>query len=172
MSGFTLSAASNPWGTPNPDGIYYLKIPDTVGTITIGASRLKGTILLEAGGSGQKLVLSGAQLWEPSGSGFATMITKGFSTITVTGSSSAYSDGSLSELRGVFHTINTPDVTLDDGTMIRGCWIADGLVTLKNTTAVTATPSLYTNPPLGYCKGNKLYPTLGTYKWDAPPSGS
>jgi hypothetical protein len=49
--------------------------------------------------------------------------------------------------------------------------IANGVVSTSGTVGLTATPSLYTNPPVGYSKGNQVMPVAGTWAWDGLPPG-
>ncbi len=168
----TLSAADNPYGDENADGIYYIRLPDTISTLTISASHISGTLLVEAaaGSMNQTVVIDGPLLWEPSRASLASMITKGIRTIWVNGSITPY-DGGPSELRGLFHTIDSTDVQFNNATFLKGCWIADGTITTSGAVGVTATPSLLTTVPLGYSKGTLITPVAGSWKWDAPPNG-
>jgi hypothetical protein len=173
----TLSATSNPYGAANPDGIYYLRLPDGISKLTIASCHIKGTLLIEnaAGNTSQSLTISAPAFWEPNSTGYATLITKGIDSISVNGSQSAFNDGStdyFSEVRGLFHTIGSTDVQFKDKMFLRGCWIADGVISTSTAMGVLATPSLKTTPPMGYNMGNKLTPVGGTWKWDAPPAGT
>jgi hypothetical protein len=168
----TLSAADNPYGAENPDGIYYLRLPDTISTLLIDRSYIKGTLLVEAaaGSTNQTLVIDDEIFWEPHSTQFASLITKGIRTININGTIATYG-GRATELRGLIHTIGSTNVNLNDAAFINGCILADGTITTTGSVGITATPSLFTTPPMGYTKGNKIIPLPGSWKWDSPPPG-
>jgi hypothetical protein len=177
-----LSSTSNPFGTPNPDGIYYLRLPSSVGTLKVLSSHVKATLLIEnAAGVSNQVVQFGDTpdlqpiILEPPRADYATVITKGIATVKLNGSRKSFNeDGTsyASEMRGLIHTIGTTTVQLNDALHLRGCVVADGVIETSGSVGITIVPSLYTSPPWGYTKGNRMIPVSGTWKWDAPPSGS
>jgi hypothetical protein len=178
-----LSTTSNPYGSPNADGIYYLRLPDTVSTLKIGNCHIKATLLIEnaAGSSAQVVQIGGdttdvaPYLIEPSRSDYATLITKGIATVKFNGAKKSFDESGTSyasDVVGLVHTIGTGVVQLNDTFHLRGCLVADGEIDVSGPVGITATPSLYTTPPWGYSKGNRMLPVAGTWKWDAPPNGS
>jgi hypothetical protein len=169
-----LSAASNPYGDANPDGIYYVRLPDTISTLQILSSRVKGTLLVEAapGNTAQAVELMSPSSWEPHRADLPTLITKGVATVRVYGAIAPYAEGGTSypsELRGLFHLIGTADVQLNDATYLKGCLVADGTITTSGTVAAAADPALLAAPPVGYSRGNRVVLVPGSWKWDAPP---
>jgi hypothetical protein len=178
-----LSPTSNPYGSPNADGIYYVRLPDSISTLKINNCHIKATLLIEnaAGATGQVVQIGGdttdvaPYLIEPSRPDYATLITKGIATVKLNGSKKSFDEGGTSygsEVLGLVHTIGTGTVQLNDAFHLRGCLVADGEIDISGSVGITAVPSLYTNPPWGYSKGNRMLPVAGTWKWDAPPSGS
>jgi hypothetical protein len=178
-----LSPTSNPYGSPNAGGIYYLRLPDTISTLRINTCHIKATLLLEsaAGATAQVVQIGGDTpdlspfLIEPSRSDYATLITKGIATVRLNGSRKSFNEGSNpygSDVVGLVHTIGTGVVELNDTFHLRGCLVADGEIDVAGSVGITAVPSLYTTPPWGYTKGNRMLPVPGTWKWDAPPSGT
>jgi hypothetical protein len=165
-----LSAASNPYGAANAEGIYYLQLPDTVSTLQILSSSIQGTLLIEsaAGVGVQTVELRGAMFWQPRADR-AAMITKGIQTVAVYGETAACADGNPSELRGLFHLIGTSTVQLNDATYLHGCLVADGNVQTFGSVAVQADPALLRAPPLGYGRGDRVALVPGSWRWDAPP---
>ena len=167
-----LSADSNPYGAKNPDGIYYIRLPSDNSKVKIDDSRLKATLVVEAGTavSAQELEIDNVY-WESHSSSFPILITKGITTVRIRGNISAYSGTYPSELRGLIHLIGSTEVDMEDAAFIRGCLIADGIINTNGSTGVTANPSLFTTPPIGYTKGSRILPNPGTWKWDSPPAG-
>jgi hypothetical protein len=178
-----LSSTSNPYGSPNADGIYYLRLPDTISTLKIGNCHIKATLLIEnAAGATNQVVQIGPDstdgagyFIEPSRTDYVTVITKGFATVKLNGSKKSFDEGSTSygsEIQGLVHTSGTSIVQLNDAFHLRGCLVADGEIDVAGTVGITGVPSLYTIPPWGYTKGNRMLPVAGTWKWDTPPAGN
>jgi hypothetical protein len=167
-----LSADANPYGAGNPDGIYYIRLPSDKSKVKIDDSRLKATLVVEAGAgvSVQELEIDNVY-WESHSSSFPILITKGITTVTIRGNVPQYGGGYPSELRGLMHLIGTTEVDMEDAAFIRGCLIADGIINTNGSTGVTANPSLFTTPPMGYTKGSRILPNPGTWKWDSAPAG-
>jgi hypothetical protein len=177
-----LSSTNNPYGSPSADGVYYLRLPDTITTLKINTCHIKATLLIEnASGVSQVVQIGGdtpgvaPYLIEPPRSDYATLITKGIATVKLNGSTKSLDEGGNSygsDVIGLVHTIGTSMVQLNDTFHLRGCLVADGEIDVAGSVGITAVPSLYTSPPWGYTKGNRMLPVPGTWKWDAPPSGS
>ena len=66
-----LSAGYNPWGAPNPDGVYYIDTGSN--DLTIRRSRIHGTLVVKCG-SGRKLVIDDPVLWQPYRSDYPALI--------------------------------------------------------------------------------------------------
>jgi hypothetical protein len=171
-----LSATANPYGAEgNPQGVYYLRLPDTISTLRIqSSSRIKGTLLVEAaaGKGSQKLEIVGPIVWEPHQGDLPALITRGIKTVSFAGHVVPQYDPSSSTPPaggGLFHLIGTTDVLTSDPTYLKGCLVAEGKLSTVGTFAVTANPLLITTPPLGYSRGDRVTLVPGTWKWDKPP---
>jgi hypothetical protein len=70
-----LSAASNPYGSPNPDGIYHVRVPYK-GVLKVDNARLQATLLVTAD-SGCKVKVGPSVLWEPPASDLPALIARG-----------------------------------------------------------------------------------------------
>lgn len=172
-----LTADNNPYGDKNPNGIYMMTIPDTVATLTVQSCHIKGTLLIIGATSrtDQNVNFTGAMFLEPNRPTFPTLIIKKVKKVTVDGSISQYSDATgdyPSEIRGLVHVISTPDVQLKDQTYVVGTVICDGDLQLSGSVGFSVDPRLIAQPPMGYTKGNRMYPAAGGWKWDTPPAGS
>lgn len=166
-----LSASSNPYGAVNPDGIYYILLPDSRSAVRLDSSCIKGTLLVEAGNSAQSFEIGADVYWEPASSGYATLITKGIKALTIKGKAAPFSSNYPSEIRGLIHAIGTSTVLIDDRAYLKGCLVADGTISTNGNVGITYTSSLFSDPPMGYTKGNRILPNPGTWKWDTLPAG-
>jgi hypothetical protein len=169
-----LSATYSPYGTPNADGIYYLRLPDAISKLTV-QGRFKATLVVEGSttNGNQTLEIDSPVFWEPASYSFPALICKGVKTLRIKGQTASYDSTYSSEMRGLIHAIGTSSVALEDKAFIRGCLIADGTISTValGTVGLTAMPSLWTTPPTGYTKGNRVTPNPGTWKWDTLPAG-
>ncbi len=169
-----VSNTTAPGGVTNPDGLYYLQLP-SAGTVTIRASHIKGTLVIDGSPNqaSQTLVLNGDIYWEPQRSDYPILITRGVHTVRFNGQVSRTSPtpgASLpSELNGLIHLAGTTTVQLRTGFYLHGCLIADGAVSTSGDTAILADPSLLATPPNGYQVGNVLTPIPGTWDWSHWP---
>lgn len=82
-----LSAAYNPYGATNVEGIYQLDLPDRA-TIRIRPGRYRCTLLVNgySGRTDQKLIVEDEVLWEPHRSVLPILIVKGVSEVRLGGS--------------------------------------------------------------------------------------
>jgi hypothetical protein len=171
----TLSAADNPFGAENAQGIYIIQIPESVNDLKIQDFRTKATLLIEGASSrtDQEITIRDETLLESNSSDLPTLITKRIKKVTVVGSIKATDTApfAVSEIRGLMHCIGTTFVTLQDATHIRGTLICDGYLEMTGTVGLTFDPKLLAKPPEGYTTGNVITPVPGTWKWDAPPAG-
>lgn len=171
-----LSADSNPYGTEtNPEGVYYLRLPDTITTLQIlPSSRIKGTLVIEAAvGMSQGVDLVGPISWEPHRGDLPALITRGIRNLGLSGRIAPYQDpaGVIPQAPGgLFHAIGMTDLDPEDGTYLKGCVVVEGVAWTEGTFAVTANPKLFANPPLGYSRGDRVELLPGTWKWDKPPT--
>lgn len=175
LSSGDLSAVNNPYGAVNPDGIYILRLPDSLTSLDIASCHLKGTLLIESAPTrtNQEVVFKAPSLLEPHRADLPTIITKGIQKVYVQGSIQLYVAGPsslASEIRGLVHLIGTESVRVENAAYIRGTLICDGALELKDTVGLTADPGLVASPPPGYTKGDVITPVPGSWKWDAPPA--
>jgi hypothetical protein len=172
-----LSAENNPYGDENPEGIYVLTIPDSMSSLEIQSCRIKGTLLVTGAETrtDQTVRLTGAMLLEPHRANLPTLITKRLNAVTVSGAVAQFTESGTtypSEIRGLVHCIGTSQVTLQNATYLFGTLVCDGKLELTGTVGITVDTRLYANPPLGYTKGDRVTVAPGSWKWDAPPTGS
>ena len=198
FDGKILTATSNPWGAPNPEGIYYVKIPWRNNTLEISNCRIKATLLVEIEEK-DNLNIHQSVIWEPPAPNLPSLIAKGLSTINV--DVTIDGDGTLSEaawgvnfnppglayrgnensnatdthqplLRGLFHVIRLPgdpeDTILKGGMQRKGCFLLDGAATIQGSSFMNDT-ALYADAPQGYIAVPQMRPVAGTCKWDEAP---
>lgn len=198
FDGKILSATSNPWGTPNPEGIYYIKIPWRGYKLTIGNCRIKATLLIEIEEK-DLLDIKAGVIWEPPAPNLPSLIAKGLSTIGVDilidgsgvlseaswgknfnppgfayrgSENSNTTDTHMPLLRGLFHVIRLPGDTsiteIKGGMQRKGCFIIEGAASIKASSFMNDT-SLFTDAPQGYIAVPLMHPAAGTAKWEAVP---
>lgn len=177
-----LSPGSNPWGTADPNGIYFL---DTGGeALLIQNSRIHGTLIVDTGGN--TLTLDSAVFLHACGSDYPVLIVNGnaelkFKSDTLSLSESAHSanfnpfgasyedvwdDDTLdeypNEIRGLVHIEGTLD--LQDTARVVGVIICEGTVTCGGFNAIIHDPGLYTSPPEGYTFVERMTVSPGSWK--------
>lgn len=162
-----LSPASNPYGTANADGLYYIR---PSGDLTIRNDRIVGTLVVELG-SGHVLTLEQGLSWEPARSDYPTLIVVGncqmwtATTLNESGiinfnpSTTPFEgvydedriDTYSSSIKGVIHVIGATSVTAIYGsTHTVGAVIAEGSLNLYNGAVLTADLNLMSSPPQKY----------------------
>lgn len=190
-----LGATVNPFGLPDPDGVYLVQVPAGK-TLLIDTSRIHATLLIELNAN-SSFQINGPCLWDPPlGWNYPAMIVKSTTTATVVlrSSSSALKeknlptfnanpvgepydgvadadmlDEYLPKCRGLFHIIGTNVTTEIDKLDVNGVLLAEGPVTLKDATVTCAT-SIYSDPPVGYWgTSNEMRVMRGTWSWDSAP---
>lgn len=192
INGRVISGGSNPWGSPNASGVYYIKVPST-GTLTIKSSRLLATLVVEVE-SGGVFTMSGAVNWNPPRTDYPTLIVKGSSSSSVllTGTTGSLSEGSTlanynpsstpnasgvsdndysdtypSEVNGLVHVVGaSTSVSLNTNFVLKGSLIAEGTVSLGSGVKLTASPTLAATPPLGYSAVSQMIISPGTWRWE------
>jgi hypothetical protein len=171
--GRILSPTSNPFGFPNPRGVYSVTVP-AGGRLSISESRLECTLVVRLG-TGSQLVLSGTYHWEAPSLDKPALIVKGevTSVVSLGGSLSPLDEGTKSQnfnpaaspyagvsdadtndcyatsVRGLIHIIGC-GATLTDYFSLRGCAVVEGSVTLSNGARLQADPILYASPARWY----------------------
>jgi hypothetical protein len=165
-----LGPGVNPWGSPNANGIYYL---DATGkTVNLQNARISGTLVVKC----SSLQISSAVLLESTQTNLPTLIVDGDASISFTSGPTGLaengktnlnppgapyqgqtnnntSDVYPSEIRGLVHV--TGDVNLDGTSLIRGCLLCEGTVTVATQANVQIIhgDTLSDNPPVGYTQG-------------------
>lgn len=143
-----LNPTSNPYGAPNPLGIYYLHVPDS-GKLKFVRLRLQGTLLIEAEASA---LINGVTVnqMEPDDPRYAVLLVKANGPGVKT---------NLQGLRrvtthGLFHFLGRADQTVTLGSRFRhvGTIVVAGEATVGALRRVTLThdPAIESSPPLGY----------------------
>jgi len=188
-----LSPAVNPWGTPNPRGIYLLSVP-AGSTLRLEISRIVGTLLLDVG-AGARVVLDTPTLWEPVSRDYPILIARAATgaTFMLDNPAGLVEEGGVganlnpagtpyngqwdtdmidtypAELRGLLHVIG-PDGTVEISGRLVGTLVSDSPVSVQNNTlTVTVDPDLLNRPPLGYAAGDYVMPVPGTLRRTALP---
>jgi hypothetical protein len=188
------------WGIlPDPNGLYYLQLPDN-GTVYINAGRYNCTLLIDAaaGNSNQILIIRNEILFQPWRSDYPALIVRGVKTVRFQGSlsplnespsasptvgmnlnppgspyngatNSTLSDSYPSELDGLYHVMGATSVYLEANTYIHGTLVTDGTIYTTGASAISHDPALQASPPKCYTKGDQVAPVLGTWNWDTPP---
>ena len=162
-----LTATLNPWGTANPDGVYYFE--STTSEFRVRRSRMQGTILIKCP-SGGKVLLDDTAFMESFRADYPTLIVDGALELAL--SSDNFSEASQgvnlnptqapylgnfdsdttdsypNEVRGLVHV--TGAVTFSRSPIVRGVIIAHGDVSVGGTPQLIHNPALYLKPPMGY----------------------
>lgn len=190
-----LGRTINPYGTPNPDGVYYIYIPAWE-DLRIWKSRIAATLVVECAwdakvrvqdvrwernGNLPALIIKGSymRIWlRPSGEiSEATLLTNlnppGLPYEGV--SDEDLADTYPCEVLGLVHAIGSGvGVELGDGLEVTGTVISEG--TIQSGSAMTQThveltvdPELYNDPPPGYITGRVMVPLPGTWQRDELP---
>ncbi len=188
MDGQLLSPTKNPYGAPNPEGVYVL---DCGGKdVVVSNSRIVGTLLLLNPGS--DTTVQGSMNIEPAVTNYPALMTDG--SITVALSSTALSETGLgvnfnpvgaaypyqagtgtftnatatdsypSAINGLVYAGD--DFVMDANTVIDGGVVVSGKTTLQGTTLQVNYKSVYLNtPPPGFTSGAVyMRPTPGSWQ--------
>lgn len=189
-----LSSTSNPYGTPNPHGIYAISMPGNT-TLKITNCRIVGTFLITAPNK-DNIQVQGPVEWEPSSGGYPILLVSGSNCqVTIAGNPTWLSESACAtnfdppgtpyqgqtdtdtvddyppQYRGIIHIMggSSSTVQLNANTYIRGTLIADCPVTTTAECTLIQNPSIYANPPLGYATGNAMAEVPGSWRWDTLP---
>lgn len=197
--GKILSAFSNPWGIPNPEGLYYIQVPEDE-AVEIEDCRIKATLLVEIEEEGQLEVKSNV-VWEPPAVRYPSLIAKALGPdveFNFAGSGTlseaqwatnmnppglpyrGLENGSTTDqlpatLRGLFH-ISRPagdsQQTVIAGDLPhKGCFLIEGNV-LVTGTCFASDPALWQDAPVGYVSQPVMRPKQGSTVWIATEAGS
>lgn len=164
-----LSAGVNPWGTANADGVYYIDAGATDFVIT--RARIQGTLLIKCA-AGRKVSIDTSALVQGNRPDYPTLIVDGALEISLNSSTTSLTEASVgvnlnpvgsaylgasdsdvvdtypNEVQGFVHATGT--VTFTKSSIVRGVVIAGGDVTVSGTPQIIHTPTLYSQPPMGY----------------------
>jgi len=188
ISGRVLGPDSNPWGTPNPDGLYYLNAGQNV---TLSQIRLWGTLIIRTGSA--TVTISDSVFFENYRSDYPTLIVEGNAVISLRSAETSLSEATANvnfnpmetpyegqsdsdkvdsypnEIRGLVHV--TGEARFQQNPTIRGVLLAAGDIVVEGTLLQVAyNKSIYENPPLGY--GDSSSPMVfspTTWQWDTVP---
>jgi hypothetical protein len=190
-----LSAAVNPYGTANANGIYKITVPSG-GTLAISNSRIAATLLIQGSTSGTATVTVDNVMWDPAQASYPSLIiTGGTVNVTFNGgggldesslgvnfnpastpyngiSNATKTDVFTAELRGLFHItgVNTA-VTLGNrlqtyGTIVAGGSNSGTIAFLGPMANLNVNPSYYRYPLPGYLSAYRMAEAPGTWAWD------
>jgi len=167
-----LSPTSNPWGSTNADGVYYI---DTGGgDLTIDKARIYGTLIIDPGSGKVKIGEDGAVLMQNFRSDYPTLmvngkleadlasgtdLTEAIAETNLNPAGSPYeggtdgdsSDSYPNEIHGLVHTFG--ETKLKSTTIIRGALICENTVKFEGDAQVIYDSNLSTSPPSGYTAG-------------------
>lgn len=169
IDGQVLTATNNPWGSPNPDGVYFI---DTGGSdLTIKQSRIQATLVIKCG-TGRKVLLDDALLLQGHRPDYPTLLVDGILEIGLNSTTTTLNEANYSinfnpanspyaqvtdadisdsypnEVQGLIHA--TGLLTLSRTSIIRGVLITNGNVSVTGTPQLFHNATLYSRPPLGY----------------------
>ncbi|MAE63400.1 MAG: hypothetical protein CMJ18_03940 [Phycisphaeraceae bacterium] len=174
LSAPLLSAAVNPYGATNSNGIYYLHVPNNP-TLRVYTHRIKGTLVIDAD-TGARIMFDQPIHIEPHSPEFAAVLIRSSGCtieLNVPGANideaavghnlnpdgTPYQgavDGQLddiypSETNGLFHIINPSDNTeIGTGHIHNGVIIVEGGASMWGESTLTADAALVSSPPQGY----------------------
>ncbi len=178
-----LSPASNPFGTANPQGIYFIDCGFS--NITIRDLRIVGTLILK--NPGNTSTITGSVNWEPAFPGNpALLITGGGMILNL--SATALSESSLatnfnppstpyrgfsdtmtfglfpSQIRGLVYC--TGNTQFQGTTNLQGVFIGGSTVTVASSAVINISPDpvLSATPPKGFRTGPTMTVVPGTWK--------
>lgn len=164
-----LTPGVNPWGVPNPDGVYFIDAGPN--DLKIKASRIHGTLIVRCTG-GMKVILDDDVFIQNYRSDYPALIVDGALDFMLNSASyglresaqtmnfnpvgspylgvtdSDMLDTYPNEVQGLVHVKGTLTMTLTS--RVRGVIISEGNVTLNGTNEIVHQPTLYSNPPMGY----------------------
>jgi len=193
-----LSPAANPYGTPNPDGLYSIEVP-AGRRLEIRGCRILGTILVHLA-DGADLLINGPVVWEPARADHPALIVKArtdnTSTVSIRGgagtlnessegvnfnpASTPYDGASDNDVSDAYHPHVTGLIHIIRPTAISsetthvwarypiGSVIADGFIDLEEA-ELNVDPDLVAHPPFGYGLG-PLAVAPSSWRWETTES--
>lgn len=166
ISQATISAASNPYGEKNPQGIYIIDCGSQ--QLKISDSRIKATIVVL---STATTIIEGSMNWEPPAPNMPSMLVTGNVNMrwnggtTVTGVLLGLLGGG-SDLPGLIKGLTYVDgnLTITNTCVLQGPVIVGGAATISSSTSITYEGSPYNFPPPGFSKGSVMRVVPGTWR--------
>ena len=170
-------------GGIHPDGLYYLNIG--ANTLTIQATRIHGTLVVETSSPTAKVVLTGAAFLENYRADYPVLIVKGKLELALTSAASNLDEPTCTtnfnpagapyegatdadqldtypnEVRGLVHVTGT--LSMQGTACVRGVVICQSAVTCGGANQIVHNPDLYENPPLGYVEPIVMRISPGTW---------
>jgi hypothetical protein len=182
-----LAPGYNPWGTPNPDGVYVIR---PGGDLTIRNLRIHGTLVVILP-YGSKVTVEESVLIHASRPDYPALIVRGDAVFQYDSTSASLSESLLatnfnpvgaayngqenlntsdtypSEIQGLVHV--TDSVVLDRSALIRGALLGGSTnwfdaVDCRDANVIVYDPNLYAHPPQWYTTEVRMAPQLGSWK--------
>lgn len=162
-----IGPSHNPWGAPNPEGVYYIDSGDS--DIRFRSTRLLGTLIVKTGNS-RKLLIDNANFFRSANPSYPVLIVDGnaeikASTVSLTESGANVNfnptgaeylgtadidktDSYPNEVQGLVHIKR--NLVLSETSKLRGVVIVEGTTTVNGTVEIIHDPKIYNDSPLGY----------------------
>lgn len=188
-----LSPTSNPFGVPNPSGVYRVVVPSGK-NLKIWKCRIDATLLIDTS-AGSTVETDNEVLWQPQSGGIALLVrTSLTSTVTLKNADARISESSINAnlnppaspyqgfsnstqtdfyptgIRGLIHVMGPGTTTLKDPVSIVGTVLSEGPIIIDKNTSVTIDPSLTSAPPKWYAGPAMMRVRPGSYRWETKES--
>lgn len=188
MDRVLLSPTSNPYGTPNPQGIYIINCNNQ--PLTIGSCRIAGTLVLIGAGSGT--TIQGPITWEPALPGYPALLSDSAISINFSGSAplgeatyginfnppgtpypyvggtadTTASDAFPSIINGLIYCGGNLTFAANTSPSVNGCIVASGNLAFNAiSVSLVYGNGSYVSPPPGFSTSQTaLYPVGGTWQ--------
>ncbi|HEY7086727.1 MAG TPA: hypothetical protein VH518_01480 [Tepidisphaeraceae bacterium] len=182
IDGQVLAPGRNPWGTPDPDGVYVIR---SSSDLTIRNTRINGTLVIIA--PSNTVTIDSQVFFHPARADYPTLIVNGSVNLNYTSSGNSLSEATTginfnppdapyngfgdadladsypSEIWGLVHI--TGQINVSRPGIIRGAMICESQFRAQNADLqVVYDPALYTNPPQYYTTGVQMVPLAGSFK--------
>ncbi|MGQ9574698.1 MAG: hypothetical protein ACUVUC_05225 [Thermoguttaceae bacterium] len=179
-----LGPERNPWGTPNPEGVYVIR---TSSDLTIKKTRIWGTLVVIC--PGKKVVLDEEVLLQPYRTDYPTLVVQGDAVFQYTGLSAPLSEPMAgvnfnpadapyegesdediadlypNQIEGLVHV--TGKLQIKQGVLVRGLILCESTLSTDAVACQDAqivySPALYASPPQGYTTTVKMIPQSGSW---------
>lgn len=186
-----LSPAQNPLGPTDPDGIYFISVPNN-GRLRIRECRIVGTLVVNLG-FGAELEIGNSVNWAPASPRAPMLVVRaaGATAVRFRNGAAALNESTIgenlnpphtpyngladndyntsypAELRGVIHITGGATTTVEDSTKIYGALVSEGVINASDNATIIYDPTLLTNAPEGYtASADRMGPVHGTWRWE------